>query len=71
MSNMVEIKQYKMLLELLSCPFCGQDAEMNYLKYDGLRPMYWVSCPNCSATIKNVSETEKEAKDNWNRRNRR
>jgi hypothetical protein len=58
--------QYKMP-ELLCCPFCGQDAEMRYLEYDGFDPMYWVSCPNCFAAIK-VSTTEKEAKDVWNRR---
>ena len=60
-------EQYKMP-ELLCCPFCGQDTEMHHLKYVGFSQMYWVSCPNCSAEIKNVSETEKEAKDNWNRR---
>ena len=59
-------RQYKMP-ELLCCPFCGQDAEMHYLKYDVLAPMYWVACPNCSVAFMNVN-TEKEAKDNWNRR---
>lgn len=63
-------RKYKMP-ELLCCPFCGQDAEMHYLKYDGLGPMYWVSCPNCFAEIKYVSATEKEAKDAWNRRERK
>jgi len=64
-------RKYKMP-DLLCCPFCGQDVEMHYLKYDhlydGLNQMYWVSCPNCFAEIKNVSATEKEAKDVWNRR---
>ena len=55
--------------DLLDCPFCGERPTMHYLSntFSNLE-MYWVICPCCSATIKNVAITEELAKQVWNRR---
>lgn len=53
------------------CPFCGGIPIIHKLKYDE-SPLnltaYWVCCQNCSAEIKNPSETEYLAISKWNTR---
>jgi Lar family restriction alleviation protein len=52
----------------LPCPFCGSDAALeHFVTADG--EGYFVECSGCSANC-GVTDSEKTAKQEWNRRAR-
>lgn len=55
------------MMELLKCPFCAQEAEVDFLKSKNYC-MYWVECNSCHARTPNYELSSKTAVSHWNRR---
>ena len=54
-------------VELKPCPFCGADARVNRVPYNG-RTHYYVECSNGCVEQIFPFMTEEEAIEEWNRR---
>ena len=54
--------------ELLRCPFCGGEAEIEQHTFMGYSHTYGVTCLNCRGQTRQFYATEQEAIDAWNRR---
>lgn len=56
------------MAELLSCPFCGGEAEVVVFARVGQRPIFFPTCTNCGAELPRVYRTKEQAIEVWNTR---
>lgn len=56
-------------IELLPCPFCGGEAEIEEMKRGILKPTtgYWITCKLCGCHSRAGFDRRKAVED-WNRR---
>lgn len=55
------------MVELKSCPFCGQDTANIYRNYSSNARTYfvWIECEFCGAKSKSICSYKDPADDDW------